>query len=49
MKILILMFPMTFQSSMGPGKSKCDIPSDTTQGNSYPKSKIFTFVARFKL
>ncbi len=26
------MFPMFFQSSMGPRKSSCDIPSDTTQG-----------------
>jgi hypothetical protein len=23
---------MIFQSSMGPGKSRCDIPSGTTQG-----------------
>jgi len=33
---------MTFQSSMGPGKSRCDIPSGTTQRKSYPKNNIFS-------
>ncbi len=31
MKILIYMSLMIFQSSMGPRKSKCDVPSGTTQ------------------
>jgi hypothetical protein len=32
MKMFISMFPMIFQSSMGPRKSRCDIPNGTTQG-----------------
>jgi hypothetical protein len=35
------MFLMAFQSSMGPRKSRCDIPNGTTQGNPYPKSNFF--------
>jgi hypothetical protein len=31
MKIFVWLFLMIFQSSMGPGKSKCDIPSGTAQ------------------
>jgi hypothetical protein len=27
------MFPMIFQSLMGLGKSRCNVPSGTTQGN----------------
>jgi hypothetical protein len=27
------MFPMIFQSSMGPRQSSCDVPSGTTQGH----------------
>jgi len=33
MKIFIEVFFMIFQSSMGPRKSRCDIFSNTTQGN----------------
>jgi len=36
MKIEIEMFFMIFQSSMGLGKSRCDIPSGITQGQDYP-------------
>jgi len=36
MKIFIQMFPKKFQSSMGLGKSRCDILSDTTQGWACP-------------
>jgi hypothetical protein len=32
MKMFIYVFPMIFQSLMGPIKSKCDIPNGTTQG-----------------
>jgi hypothetical protein len=35
MKIFIEVFFMIFQSSMGPRKSRCDIFSNTTQGNFY--------------
>jgi hypothetical protein len=28
---------MIFQSSMGPKKSRCDVPSGTTQGYDCPK------------
>ncbi len=31
-----LMFPMIFQSLMGPGKLKCDVPSGTSQGHDCP-------------
>jgi hypothetical protein len=31
MKIFIYVFLMIFQSSMGPRKSKCDVPNGTTQ------------------
>jgi hypothetical protein len=34
-KKLMKMFPMIFQSSMGPRKSRCDVPSGTTQGHDY--------------
>jgi hypothetical protein len=30
------MFPMIFQSSMGPENEGATVPSGTTQGNSYP-------------
>jgi hypothetical protein len=30
------MFPTIFQSSMGLGKSRCDVPNDTTQGQRDP-------------
>jgi len=30
-EMFIKMFPMIFQSLMGLGKSRCDIPSGTTQ------------------
>jgi hypothetical protein len=30
------MFPMIFQSWMGPRKSRCDVPSSTTQGHGCP-------------
>jgi hypothetical protein len=33
--MFIWIFPMIFQSSMGPRNSKCDIPSGTTQGQNY--------------
>jgi len=32
MKIFIKVFPMIFQSLMSPRKSRCDVPSGTTQG-----------------
>jgi hypothetical protein len=36
MKMLICVFPMIFQSLMGQGKSKYDVPSGTTQGWACP-------------
>jgi len=33
MKKFIEVFNMIFQSLMGPRKSRCDVPSGTTQGN----------------
>jgi hypothetical protein len=32
---------MIFQSLMGPGKSRCDVPSGTTQGQKAPLTYIF--------
>jgi len=32
LKMFIQMFPMIFQSSRGPRKLRCDVPSGTTQG-----------------
>ncbi len=43
MKKFIQMFPMTFQSLMGQGKSMCDVPTGTTQGWACP-SKNFIFL-----
>jgi hypothetical protein len=37
-------FPMIFQSLMSPGKSRCDVPSDITQGWARPKP--FYFIAK---
>jgi hypothetical protein len=34
---------MIFQSSMGLGKSKCDIPSGTTQGQGCLKKMVTIF------
>ncbi len=36
LKMFVEMFLMIFQSLMGLGKSRCDIPSGTTQGQDYP-------------
>jgi len=36
MKIFIKVFPMIFQSLMGPNNQGVTVPSGTTQGNSYP-------------
>jgi len=41
MKIFIYVFPMIFQSLMGLGKSKCDIPNGTTQGLASPNGIFF--------
>jgi hypothetical protein len=35
-KMFILVFLMIFQNSMGRGKSRCDVPSGTSQGQDYP-------------
>jgi hypothetical protein len=35
-EMFILMFPMIFQNSMNSRKSRCDIPSGTTQGHDCP-------------
>ncbi len=39
------MFPMIFQSSMSSGKSRCDVPSGTTQEQDYFLSLFFFHVA----
>ncbi len=45
-KMFILVFFLIFQSSMGQGKSRCDVPSGTTQAwacpifNVQPKKKM---------
>jgi hypothetical protein len=39
MKMFIIMFFMIFQSSMGLGKLRCDIPIGITQGHDCPSIK----------
>jgi len=41
MKTFIEVFPTIFQNLMGLGKSRCDIPSDTTQGCFTPTLSYF--------
>ncbi len=36
MKTFIYVFPMIFKSLMGARKSRCDVPSGTTQGWACP-------------
>ncbi len=43
MKIFISVFPMIFQSLMGPKNQGVTIFSGTTQGNSYPTHYQFNF------
>jgi hypothetical protein len=38
MKIFIQMFPMIFQSSMGLGKSRCDVPNNAIQRWACPRA-----------
>jgi hypothetical protein len=47
MKMFISMFLMIFQSLKGLGKSRCDIPSGTTQGQDYTKWLIFIWAFYF--
>jgi hypothetical protein len=56
MKFFIEVFPMIFQSSMGIGKSRCDVPNGTTQrwacpwvyqGSTFSKVKNYGMIASY--